>query len=130
MRRRSCEAENVLSSFSAPLAFAWLAQYPQPCNRAESNLFKHRLLARNSTPVILELVDIKASIIRRILYLKPTITMAVARMDGIVKTWPRILLRIEGAVIFGSTIWAYGKSGASWWLFAAGLLVPDLGEYN
>lgn len=53
--------------------------------------------------------------------------MALARMDGIVKTWPRILLRVEGAVIFGATIWAYGKSGASWWLFAAGLLLPDLG---
>jgi hypothetical protein len=47
--------------------------------------------------------------------------------DGIVKTWPRILLRIEGACIFGSTIWAYSRFGQSWWTFAGLLLLPDLG---
>lgn len=47
--------------------------------------------------------------------------------DGFVKTWPRTLLRLEGACIFGSTIWAYWRSGQSWWTFAGLLLVPDLG---
>ncbi|EXJ68121.1 uncharacterized protein A1O5_08736 [Cladophialophora psammophila CBS 110553] len=47
--------------------------------------------------------------------------------DGFVKTWPRRLLQLEGACIFGSTIWAYSRSGQSWWTFAALLLTPDLG---
>ncbi|KAJ9640620.1 uncharacterized protein PV06_02361 [Exophiala oligosperma] len=47
--------------------------------------------------------------------------------DGVVKTWPRLLLRLEGACIFGSTIWAYSRLGQSWWAFAGLLLVPDLG---
>lgn len=35
---------------------------------------------------------------------------------------------IEGACIFGSTIWAYSRlPQRSWWIFAAGILVPDLG---
>lgn len=46
---------------------------------------------------------------------------------GIVKTWPRILLRLEGAAILGSTIWAYSRLNRSWWTFAGLLLVPDLG---
>jgi hypothetical protein len=44
-----------------------------------------------------------------------------------VKTWPKILLRVEGACIFGSTIWAYSRFGGSWWTFASLLLVPDVG---
>jgi hypothetical protein len=47
--------------------------------------------------------------------------------DGIVKTWPRILLRVEGACIFGATAWAYRRTGGSWWAFAGWLFVPDLG---
>ncbi|RDW59442.1 hypothetical protein BP6252_12529 [Coleophoma cylindrospora] len=47
--------------------------------------------------------------------------------DGYVKTWPRLLLRLEGACLFGSTIWAYSRFGQSWWTFAALILVPDLG---
>lgn len=47
--------------------------------------------------------------------------------DGFVKSWPRMLLRVEGACIFGSTIWAYSRIGKPWWTFAAILLVPDLG---
>lgn len=47
--------------------------------------------------------------------------------DGTVKSWPRLLLRVEGACIFASTIWAYAHSEQSWWAFAGGLLLPDLG---
>lgn len=47
--------------------------------------------------------------------------------NGFVKTWPKILLQVEGACIFGSTIWAYSRSGQSWWTFTAALLLPDLG---
>ena len=47
--------------------------------------------------------------------------------DGFVKSWPKMLLRIEGACIFGSTIWAYSRFNQSWWTFAGLLLVPDLG---
>lgn len=48
-------------------------------------------------------------------------------LSGTVKSWPRLLLRVEGACIFASTIWAYARSGQSWWAFAGGLLLPDLG---
>ncbi|KAK5117254.1 hypothetical protein LTR62_005871 [Meristemomyces frigidus] len=48
-------------------------------------------------------------------------------MAGHVKTWPRILLRTEGAAILASTIWAFSHTGLSWWYFAGGLLLPDLG---
>jgi len=47
--------------------------------------------------------------------------------DGFVKTWPKILLQVEGACIFGATIWAYARLGQSWWTFAGLLVVPDLG---
>jgi len=47
--------------------------------------------------------------------------------DGFVKSWPKTLLRIEGACIFGSTIWAYSRFGQSWWTFAGIILLPDLG---
>jgi hypothetical protein len=47
-------------------------------------------------------------------------------MAGPVTGWPATLLRIEGACLFASSIWAYWRSGASWWLFAGGFFVPDL----
>ncbi|KAF2495746.1 hypothetical protein BU16DRAFT_581241 [Lophium mytilinum] len=47
--------------------------------------------------------------------------------DGFAKTWPKILLQVEGACIFGSTIWAYSRFNQSWWTFAGLLLLPDLG---
>jgi hypothetical protein len=47
--------------------------------------------------------------------------------DGFVKSWPKMMLRLEGACIFGSTIWAYSQFKQSWWTFAGLLLVPDLG---
>lgn len=47
--------------------------------------------------------------------------------DGTVQSWPRILLQVEGACIFASTIWAYSRTGHSWWIFVGGILLPDLG---
>jgi hypothetical protein len=47
--------------------------------------------------------------------------------DGFVRSWPKILLQVEGACIFGSTIWAYSRFDQSWWTFAGLLLLPDLG---
>jgi hypothetical protein len=39
---------------------------------------------------------------------------------------PAVLLRIEGGVLFAATILGYWESHASWILFAALLLAPDL----
>ncbi|TKA63993.1 hypothetical protein B0A55_10120 [Friedmanniomyces simplex] len=47
--------------------------------------------------------------------------------NGTVQGWPRLLLQAEGACILASTIWAYSRSGHSWWTFAGALLLPDLG---
>ena len=48
-------------------------------------------------------------------------------MDGVVSAWPKTLLRIEGLAILGSCMWAYARTGLSWWTFAGALLLPDLG---
>lgn len=47
-------------------------------------------------------------------------------MSGIVKGTPRTLLRLEGLLVFVAALTAYGWLGASWWLFAALFLAPDL----
>lgn len=38
----------------------------------------------------------------------------------------RILLRLEGAAVFAVALGIYSVYGASWWLFAAAFLAPDL----
>lgn len=46
---------------------------------------------------------------------------------GVVQTWPRTLLQLEGAAIFASTVYLYRyKSLGSWPLFLGALLLPDL----
>jgi hypothetical protein len=47
-------------------------------------------------------------------------------MPGIVTGAPKALLRLEALFVVFATVAAYGRLGASWWLFAALLLVPDL----
>jgi hypothetical protein len=42
-------------------------------------------------------------------------------------TTPAVLLRLEGIALLGVAILLYANLGASWWLFAALLLAPDLG---
>lgn len=39
---------------------------------------------------------------------------------------PRIMLSVEGLIIFISSIAAYWFIGGNWWLFAALILAPDL----
>ena len=43
---------------------------------------------------------------------------------------PRVLLRVEGAVLLGMALFAYARYGGSWWLFALLLLVPDVGAFG
>jgi hypothetical protein len=45
---------------------------------------------------------------------------------GFVQGWPLALLRLEGALVFILSIVLYERTSASWWLFVALLLVPDL----
>ena len=52
--------------------------------------------------------------------------MAVSRLAGAVEGMPRLLLRLEGAAIALAALYAYHRIGASWWLFAALILVPDV----
>ena len=40
---------------------------------------------------------------------------------------PRVLLRIEGAVLFAVSVFLYVRYGASWWVFALLLFAPDVG---
>lgn len=47
--------------------------------------------------------------------------------DGVVGGAPRVLLRLEGAVLLGLSVFAYARYGSSWWLFALLLLAPDVG---
>jgi hypothetical protein len=36
-------------------------------------------------------------------------------------------LRLEGLLLGGLCVWLFARTGASWWLFAALILAPDLG---
>ena len=45
---------------------------------------------------------------------------------GAVEGMPRLLLRLEGAALAAAALYAYYRVGASWWLFAALVLAPDL----
>ena len=47
-------------------------------------------------------------------------------MEGAVQSWPAVLLQVEGAALFGASIWAFRKLGAPWKLFWYGLFVPDI----
>src|SRR2546423_6254943 len=48
------------------------------------------------------------------------------RLAGAVEGMPRLLLRIEGAALALGATYAYHRIGASWWLFAALMLLPDV----
>src|SRR6478609_6699144 len=50
-----------------------------------------------------------------------------AEARGQVSGTPRVLLRLEGLVLGVLCIWLFAGTGASWWLFAALILAPDLG---
>ncbi|WP_018964201.1 DUF4260 domain-containing protein [Ancylobacter sp. FA202] len=45
---------------------------------------------------------------------------------GAVTGAPAALLRAEGLAVFAAALVAYAALGASWWLFAALILAPDL----
>jgi hypothetical protein len=48
------------------------------------------------------------------------------RPAGAVEGMPRLLLRIEGLALALAALYAYHRVGASWWLFAGFILVPDV----
>jgi hypothetical protein len=48
------------------------------------------------------------------------------RHAGAVEGVPRLLLRIEGLALAAAAVYAYHRVGASWWLFAALILLPDV----
>ena len=41
-------------------------------------------------------------------------------------TRPTAILRLEGAAVLAAAVWGFALTGASWWLFGALLLAPDL----
>jgi hypothetical protein len=45
---------------------------------------------------------------------------------GAVTGAPRLILRLEGAVLLAGCLAAYAVLGASWWLFAILFLLPDI----
>ena len=50
----------------------------------------------------------------------------IAKTPGFVNGVPRVLLQVEGFAVALASIVAFSWSGASWWLFAAFILAPDL----
>jgi hypothetical protein len=54
------------------------------------------------------------------------IVMSSTPFSGSVFGWPKILLRIEGAVLLAASIIVFATQGQSWWLYPALLLVPDI----
>ena len=45
---------------------------------------------------------------------------------GSVVGGPKVLLRVEGAVLFAASIALFAAQGQQWWLYPALLLVPDI----
>ena len=52
--------------------------------------------------------------------------MANQNFEGAVVGWPKLLLRLEGAVLFAASIAVFALQGQQWWLYPALLLVPDV----
>lgn len=50
----------------------------------------------------------------------------IAKSSGFVNGAPRRLLRAEGLAVALTSIIAFSRSGAPWWLFTALILAPDL----
>jgi hypothetical protein len=50
----------------------------------------------------------------------------IAKTPGFVNGAPRLLLQAEGLAVALASIVVFSRSGASWWLFAALVLAPDL----
>ncbi len=49
-----------------------------------------------------------------------------AVMQGHVTGVPNLLLRLEGVLLGGFSVWLFARTGVSWWLFAGLILAPDL----
>ena len=52
--------------------------------------------------------------------------MSSTPLVGSVIGVPKLLLRIEGAVLFAASIAVFALQGQQWWLYPALLLVPDI----
>jgi hypothetical protein len=52
--------------------------------------------------------------------------MSESKFEGGVTGGPKVLLRIEGSVLFAASIAVFAVQGQQWWLYPALLLVPDI----
>jgi hypothetical protein len=52
--------------------------------------------------------------------------MTTKQTTGFVLGTPKVVLRIEGAILFAASIAFFAVQGQSWWLYPALLLVPDV----
>jgi hypothetical protein len=52
--------------------------------------------------------------------------MASTPLIGSVFGGPKVILRLEGAVLFAASIAIFAAQGQSWWLYPALLLAPDI----
>lgn len=52
--------------------------------------------------------------------------MSSSPILGSVIGGPKVLLRVEGAVLFVASIAIFASQGQQWWLYPALLLVPDI----
>lgn len=52
--------------------------------------------------------------------------VVVEHTDGAVIGGVRLLLSAEAAAVLALSLFAYASLGASWWIFAAAFLLPDL----
>jgi hypothetical protein len=52
--------------------------------------------------------------------------MSESKFEGGVTGGPKVILRIEGLVLFAVSIALFSDQGQQWWLYPALLLVPDI----
>lgn len=50
--------------------------------------------------------------------------------DGAVRGGVRAVLRLEATLLFALALWAYGRWGVGWGMFAACFLLPDLAFFG
>jgi len=54
------------------------------------------------------------------------VNMTKSTIEGWVLSGPKLILRLEGLVLFAATICIFASSGMAWWWYPVLLLVPDI----
>lgn len=57
---------------------------------------------------------------------KVDVIVSAPGLDGLVLRGPKLILRLEGVVLFAASIAIFATTGMTWWWYPVLLLVPDV----